>query len=207
MRYREFAIQEMGSRGVASTTPSKPFNWNEPVIPALGDLYTYKELAIDMGFLAADVIAAIGASGPAAPVVGTAVAVGKTAMIIAKVADRAGIIKKAYNFLKLLVPNPKDIWKGIKNIAKMSDEAVSALHINNWGNLGAQVLLQILATIGITATLSKISDVLDNVVWGSDDDSEPITGKQGQQNQRNAVRNFDTPGNPSPALHPELYPK
>jgi len=34
-----------------------------------------------------------------------------------------------------------------------------------------------------------------------------LTGKQAAANQRSAIRNIDTPGNPSPALHPELYPQ
>ena len=34
-----------------------------------------------------------------------------------------------------------------------------------------------------------------------------LTKAQGAANARNALRNFDTPGNPSPALHPELYPQ
>jgi hypothetical protein len=34
-----------------------------------------------------------------------------------------------------------------------------------------------------------------------------LTKAQGAANARNAIRNFDTPGNPSPALHPELYPQ
>lgn len=34
-----------------------------------------------------------------------------------------------------------------------------------------------------------------------------ITGKQGAANARNAISTIDTPGNPSPVLHPELYPK
>lgn len=34
-----------------------------------------------------------------------------------------------------------------------------------------------------------------------------LTGAQGAANARNALRNMDTPGNPSPALHPELYPQ
>ena len=34
-----------------------------------------------------------------------------------------------------------------------------------------------------------------------------LTKSQGAANQRKAIRNFDTPGNPSPYLHPELYPQ
>jgi hypothetical protein len=34
-----------------------------------------------------------------------------------------------------------------------------------------------------------------------------LTKAQGAANARNAIRNFDTPGNPSPTLHPELYPQ
>jgi len=34
-----------------------------------------------------------------------------------------------------------------------------------------------------------------------------LTGKQGAANARSALRNMDTPGNPSPYLHPELYPQ
>lgn len=37
--------------------------------------------------------------------------------------------------------------------------------------------------------------------------SQRLTGAQGAANARNAVRTMDTPGNPSPALHPELYPQ
>lgn len=37
--------------------------------------------------------------------------------------------------------------------------------------------------------------------------STRLTGAQGAANARNALRNMDTPGNPSPALHPELYPQ
>ena len=36
---------------------------------------------------------------------------------------------------------------------------------------------------------------------------EKITGKQGADNARKAIRDFDTPNNPSPNLHPERYPK
>jgi hypothetical protein len=58
----------------------------------------------------------------------------------------------------------------------------------------------------------KIYEIIKEEVGNSIDDmrsavANRITGKQGAANARNAVRTIDTPGNPSPTLHPERYPK
>jgi hypothetical protein len=52
-----------------------------------------------------------------------------------------------------------------------------------------------------------IDDIKSSILSALPKDSDKITGKQGAANARDALRNMDTPNNPSPALHPERYPK
>jgi hypothetical protein len=56
-----------------------------------------------------------------------------------------------------------------------------------------------------------ITDILDDIAKSImsvlPKDSDKITGRQGAANARNAIRDIDTSGNPSPYLHPERYPK
>jgi hypothetical protein len=52
-----------------------------------------------------------------------------------------------------------------------------------------------------------IDDIRSSILSVLPKDSDKITGKQGAVNARNAIRDIDTSGNPSPYLHPERYPK
>jgi hypothetical protein len=56
----------------------------------------------------------------------------------------------------------------------------------------------------IEMTLEDLKQSIDDAL---PDSKNRITGKQGADNARKAVRDFDTPNNPSPYLHPERYPK
>ena len=51
-----------------------------------------------------------------------------------------------------------------------------------------------------------LDDIKSSILSVLPKDSDRITGKQGAANARDALRNMDTPNNPSPALHPERYP-
>jgi hypothetical protein len=58
----------------------------------------------------------------------------------------------------------------------------------------------------IESIINEIKDGIMSMLQ-SDEMVNKLSGKQGAANARNAVRNMDTAGNPSPALHPERYPK
>ena len=58
----------------------------------------------------------------------------------------------------------------------------------------------------IESIINEIKDSIMSMLQ-SDEMVNKLSGKQGAANARNALRNMDTAGNPSPALHPERYPK
>jgi hypothetical protein len=55
--------------------------------------------------------------------------------------------------------------------------------------------------------ISSILDEIANSIVSTLPKATNITGAQGAANARNAIRDIDTSGNPSPYLHPERYPK
>ena len=54
---------------------------------------------------------------------------------------------------------------------------------------------------------SILNQMAEDIVSMLPKDTARITGAQGAANARNALKNSNTAGNPSPALHPERYPK
>jgi hypothetical protein len=54
---------------------------------------------------------------------------------------------------------------------------------------------------------SVLNDMANDIVAMLPKDTAKISGAQGAANARNAIRDIDTSGNPSPYLHPERYPK
>ena len=54
---------------------------------------------------------------------------------------------------------------------------------------------------------SVLNDMANDIVSMLPKDTAKISGAQGAANARNAIRDIDTSGNPSPYLHPERYPK
>jgi hypothetical protein len=60
-------------------------------------------------------------------------------------------------------------------------------------------------------TQQRVSELAEKIEQelkeGLSQNQSRLTGKQAAANRRSAIRNMDTPGNPSPALHPELYPQ
>lgn len=168
MRYSEFAIREMGSRGAASVQSPSAWEWpklDDPVIPGISaDIYSYRDLYLDMGFLAVDIAAGIGGAVPSA---GVSLGLAGTA-IAAKVAQRAELINKIFKTLtvKGLLPNIKDFVVGIQRIAKMDSSAIARLNISQWGTIGKQALIQTLATMGINLGI----DTYRSATGAKDDD-------------------------------------
>jgi hypothetical protein len=61
---------------------------------------------------------------------------------------------------------------------------------------------------GTTQRVKELADkVAQEIKERFEQNKIKLSRAQGASNQRSAVKNFDTPGNPSPALHPELYPQ
>jgi hypothetical protein len=60
-------------------------------------------------------------------------------------------------------------------------------------------------------TQQRVSELAEKIEQelkeGLTQNQSRLTGKQAAANRRSAIRNMDTPGNPSPALHPELFPQ
>jgi hypothetical protein len=54
---------------------------------------------------------------------------------------------------------------------------------------------------------SILNQMAEDIVSMLPKDTAKISGAQGAANARNALKNSNTAGNPSPALHPERYPK
>jgi hypothetical protein len=52
-----------------------------------------------------------------------------------------------------------------------------------------------------------LDDIANSILSVLPKDTAKISGAAGAANARNALRNSNTAGNPSPALHPERYPK
>jgi hypothetical protein len=52
-----------------------------------------------------------------------------------------------------------------------------------------------------------LDDIANSILSVLPKDTAKISGAQGAANARNALKNSNTAGNPSPALHPERYPK
>jgi len=145
-------------------------NWprlKDPVIPALGDLYTYEDLAIDAGFLTVDILATLGSDGAA---LGTVVGVDLAARLV----RMAPILEKVGNFLLHFLPNPVSVVRGIKKI--VSDglwemaKSVAKLDKSQWATVGVQIASQFLATLGINIASDQISKAKDRYNNG------PLTG-------------------------------
>jgi hypothetical protein len=137
MRLREFASQIPESQQLVES-----FSWDDPVIPALGDIYTFKDLALDMGFALADIAAGLGGAIPSG---GASLAIAGTALTV-KVAERANVIRKVWGFIKGIVPNPAAIARGL---GKMSPANIAKLHVDQWATMGKQAIMQVLMTLGI----------------------------------------------------------
>jgi hypothetical protein len=124
---------------------NESWSWDDPVIPSLGEVYTYKDLALDMGFLAADIAASVGTAGVGTSVTGP--------LMAAKIAQRASVIRKVIEFTKGIIPNPAAIAKGI---AKLSPSKIASMRIEQWGTIGKQAIMQILATLGFNVVWDKM---------------------------------------------------
>ena len=144
MRFREFASSINENQQLVES-----FSWNDPVIPALGDIYTFKDLALDMGFALADIAAGLGGAIPSG---GASLALAGTALTV-KVAERANVIRKVWGFIKSIVPNPMAILRGL---GKMSPANIAKLRVDQWATMGKQAIMQVLATIGINTGMSAV---------------------------------------------------
>jgi len=71
----------------------------------------------------------------------------------AKIAQRASVIRKVIEFTKGLIPNPAAIVRGI---AKLSPSKIASMRIDQWGTIGKQAIMQILATLGFNVAWDKM---------------------------------------------------
>ena len=178
-----------------------PVNLSDPVFKDF-KYYTYWDLLADLGIVSASFIAGA-ITGP--ETVGTSTAT----IIIAqwpRIARIAKVIqwsleslKPALTALRLLLPDVPSILKAIKVLVKLNPSDL-ARFIKIAGTEG---VLSAFVNIGINFGLEKLDKALDDI---PDNPRPAFPGKQAARNQRDALRKFDTPGNPSPYLHPERYP-
>lgn len=174
MRYSEFGIREMGSRGVAGVKSPSAWKWSDPVIDEIPE-YTYQDLAIDMGFVGLEFVAGASSLVPSAGV-GT-VAAG--AAIVAKVAQRAGVIRKVFGWLKKMapIPSPKNIWNGLKNLVNDEKRLAYLADPTTWQRVGFDVVVSVLASMGIAVGIEKVKELYKHYVSGDDEYTKP-TGFQ-----------------------------
>ena len=170
MRYSEFAIREMGSRGVASVQSPSTWEWGDPIIKEIPE-YTYRDLAIDMGFVGVEFVAGAASLLPTGGV-GT---VASGAAIVAKVAQRAGVIRKVFSWLKKMspIPSPKNIWNGLKNLVNDEKRLVYLADPTTWQRVGFDVVVSILASMGLAVGIEKVKELYHHYVSGDDEYTKP----------------------------------
>lgn len=180
MRFREFVDTPGGTavgnpnttaqgqhKTIAVVSPSA-WKWSDPIIKEIPE-YTYTDLAIDMGFVGLEFVAGAASLVPSGGV-GTAVA---GAAIVAKVAQRAGVIRKVFGWLKKMnpLPSPKNIWNGLKNLVNDEKRLAYLADPTTWQRVGFDVVVSILASMGIGVGIEKVKELYKH--YTSNDD-EPI---------------------------------
>ena len=100
----------------------------------------------------------------------------------------------------------------VKRIASLLRAGVKKLNLMDYQKTGSMLkyLGDVVKSLPIGIPTTITGSVVFNTMIGildkaTENDYPGLTGKQAARNMRNVVRYSDTPGNPSPLLHPERY--
>jgi len=188
--------------GIAVSTAMLSTIWNKLLTPVFGDFkyYTYLDLINDLGIVSASFIAGA-LTGPETLGAGAGLAIVRAWPAVERLAS---VLSKAIKALRLFLPDVPSMILAIKKLAPALYK-LDAAELGRFASILVKDGLPAAAiNIGVNFGMEKLDKALDDMP----DEPEfiSISGKQAARNQRDALRKFDTPGNPSPYLHPERYP-
>jgi hypothetical protein len=191
--------KDAASVGASGAAVSQlPFSLHDPVFPDF-KYYTYWDLLSDIGLVSASYIAGTAAAGPTLGASEVA-AVAAAAPAVTRIVKVLSITLKG---LRLVLPDVPSMVRAIGKLAKSLYQMQPAEFGRFIKIASTEGVIAACANIGINFGIEKLDKAIDDL---PDNPSNGISGKQAARNQRDAIRKFDTPNNPSPFLHPERYP-